>query len=291
MFKKNLDKFSLVSLFWILSIEGSVSAQPYFDVLTIHYINSPEKRLFNSGNNVSDIHYFSAQIGLPFKLKKDLLIFNPFYEQFNFLLKSEPGTTQTFKSIGLPVTFLKQLKNPSWKTGFAFIPRINADFRNIVATDYQFGGAVLAIYKKTKNLNYKFGLYYNSEFFGPFIIPLLGIDWNINEQLNLFGLLPGNLELEYRFNSVLYGGINFKSITNSYRFDGLSYLKVSDNYLKFFLDYYLAKKIAITIEAGHTVLRKYKTGHTNEQFVQNNFGDGLLLKVGLSYRIRLSPNN
>jgi hypothetical protein len=34
-------------------------------------------------------------------------------------------------------------------------------------------------------------------------------------------------------------------------------------------------------------LRKYKTGNPDEPFVQDNYGDGLLLKAGLSYRIRL----
>ncbi len=278
----------LLLAFYFFAFHNFLSAQPYFDVVNFQFVNSPEKKFLNSKNNPSGINYFSAQAGLPFKLKKDLLLFNPFYEQYNLWLQTETNTTQTLNSIGLPVTFLKQWKNPAWKTAFVFIPRINADFKSTTQHGYQFGGAILAVYKKKENLKYKFGVYYNSEFFGPFFIPLLGIDWNINERLNLFGVLPGNLALEYKLNSSLYGGINFKSITNSYRFDGLSYLKISDNYMKIFLDYYVEKKFVVTLEAGHTILRKYKTGHTNEQFVQNNFSDGMLLKVGPSYRIRLN---
>jgi hypothetical protein len=287
----SLMRISSLLFFLVFSFSVSqnyLSAQPYFDIANIHYINSPEKKLFDSQDNPSDINYISVQIGLPFKLKEDVLILNPFFERYQ--LKLQPGTnnTQALNSFGLPVTFLKQWKNPKWKTGFAFIPRLNGDFYKIVGSGYQFGGAVLAIYKKKENLKYKFGVYYNREFFGPFILPLLGIDWNVNERINLFGVLPGNMVLEYRFCSVLFGGINFKSITNSYRFNGLSYLKVSDNYLKLFLDCYLVKNIVINLEAGHSVLRKYTTGNTDKLFVQNKFEDGLLLKAGLSYRIRLA---
>ena len=286
------NRFPRIALFIFCAaiFAGSLSAQPYFDVLNLHYITSPAKKLTGS-NNPSDVNYFSAQAGLPLKMHDDIFVLNPFYEQYNLLLTSVAGKTQTLSSIGLPLTFLKQWKNKSWKTGFAFIPRLNADFKNIAAHDYQYGGAVLAIYKKKENLNYKFGLYYNSEFFGPFFIPLLGIDWKINDHVNLFGILPGNLELEYKFSPVLYGGINFKSITNSYRFDGISYLKISDNYLKLFLDYYLLKKIVITVEAGYSVLRKYKTGNSDIDNSAPDFVDGLLLKAGLSYRIRLNSND
>lgn len=148
----------------------------------------------------------------------------------------------------------------------------------------------MAVYKKRENLKYKLGVYYNREFFGTFILPLLGIDWNINDRTNLFGILPGNMTLEYKINSSLYGGINFKSITNSFRFDGLTFLKVSDNYLKLFLDYYLIKKIVISFEAGRSILRKYSIGHENEPLIRIDLNDGLLLKAGLAYRIRLNEN-
>jgi hypothetical protein len=278
---------TLVLAFCILSLMRNASAQPYFDVLNIHYLNSPEERIISSKENPSAINYFSSQIGLPFKMKEDILVLNPFYEHYRLMLQPDETTIETLRSVGLPVTFLKQWKKPAWKTAFVFIPRINSGLKDIQSKDFQYGGALLFSYKKKENLKYKFGLYYNSEFFGPFIIPLLGIDWNINERINLFGVLPGNLALEYKFCASLYGGINFKSITNSYRFDGLSYLKISDNYLKLFLDYYLVKKCVVTIEAGHSVLRKYETGNTPDSFIANHFGDGLLLKAGLSYRMRL----
>jgi hypothetical protein len=288
MLKRSVS-FFIVCFFLLCA--GSATAQPYFDILTIHSIISPERSLTDSKKNPSAIKYFSAQIGIPFQLNKDVLLVNPFIEQYSLKLQSGTTKTTTVGSVGIPITFLKQWKDSTWKTAFIFIPRINSEIRELTLDNHQFGGAVLAIYEKKENLKFKLGLYYNKEFFGNFFMPLAGIDWNINPRLNLFGVLPGNLAFEYKFNSLLYGGINFKCITNSYRFNGSSYLKVSDNYLKLFLDYYIAEKFVITIEAGHTMLRKYTTSNTNEDFVQNSFHDGLLMKAGISYRIRLDKKN
>jgi hypothetical protein len=232
---------------------------------------------------------------LPVKLHEDVLVLNPFFESYRLKFNEQDDNQHTLNSIGFPVVFLRQWKNEKWKTAFVFIPRINSDFKNISSQDYQLGGAVVAVYEKKENLKYKFGLYYNSEFFGPFFMPLLGIDWNVNERINLFGVLPGNLTLECKINPSFYYGINFKSITNSYHFISSSlynfhgnFLKVTDNQLKVFLDYYPAKNIAISIEAGHSVLRKYSIGYDDNTLKQNQLRDGILLKAGLSYRIRLN---
>ncbi len=225
--------------FLTLLTSGDLLAQPYFDPVNFHHISSPV-----ATNTGSTINYLSIQTGLPIKLKNDLLIFNPFFEQYKLSFE-QADFSQSFNSIGLPLTFLKEWKNKKWKTAFVFIPRINSDFRAISGKDYQFGGAVLAIYKKKENLKYK-------------------------------------------FSSVLFGGINFKSITNSYRFDGSPYLKISDNYLKLFLDCYLTKTVVATVEAGHSVLRKYKIGNEGVATDLSDIKDGLLLKAGLAYRIRLT---
>jgi hypothetical protein len=264
----------------------NLSAQPYFDLANAQYITIPRKDVVGSNTNPSSVNYMSAVIALPIKIKDDLLIFSPFFERYDLTLNKETGNNQVLTSIGMPVTYLKQWKKPEWKTAFVFIPRINSDFTTL-DRDYQLGGAILAIYKKKENLKYKFGLYYNSEYFGPFFMPLLGLDWKINDRFILYGVLPGSLALEYKFSKVFYGGINFKSITNSYKFGRLPYMKISDNHPKLFLDTYLSKNFVISVEAGHTILRKYKTANTSDQFNQNIFNDGFLLKASLSWRIRL----
>lgn len=287
----SLRNFS-ISIFFTIALSGHLHAQPYFDVLNVHYINSSSSYSGNGSYQSSAIQYITFQAGFPVINKKNILLVQPFYENYRLKFTIEKNNLQSFSGLGLPVTYLKQWKSEKWKTAFVFIPRINSDFKNIRSNHYQAGGVLLAIYKRTETLKYQFGLYYNSEFFGPFFIPLLGIDWNLNSRMNLFGVLPGNLTLEYKINSIFYGGINFKSITNSYRFNSSAnsgdFLKISDNYLKLFLDYYPVKTIAISIEAGHSIFRKYSAGNGDVLIKQEQFKDGILFKAGLAYRIRLA---
>ena len=149
---------------------------------------------------------------------------------------------------------------------------------------------MLAIYQKNENLKYKFGTYYNSEYFGFFMIPLLGIDWNISDRLNLFGVLPGSMNLEYKLFKPLYTGIAFRSITNSFRTNGTGYFKIQDNHLKIFADLYITKHLVFTMEVGHSILRKYSLGTYSDIWKKEfdiDYKDGFVYKAGLSWRIRL----
>ena len=73
----------------------------------------------------------------------------------------------------------------------------------------QAGGALIAAYKKTEKLTWKLGVYVNGEYFGVFVMPLVGLDWNITSRDNLFGVLPGNLTYEHKINNQFYYGANF----------------------------------------------------------------------------------
>ena len=168
------------------------------------------------------------------------------------------------------------------------IPRINSQglqFDN----SFQMGGLVLGVYQKNKNLKYKFGVYVNTEFFGFFVMPLLGIDWNINSRNNLFGILPGRLTYEHKLGSSFYTGATFRAITNSYRLSDGNYLRIIDNQLSAYLDFYATKHLVFTGEAGYGMYRQLDQGRArNKNFlIDYNWADGLFIKVCASYRVRL----
>ena len=54
---------------------------------------------------------------------------------------------------------------------------------------------------KNQYVSFKFGLYYNKEFFGNYFMPLIGLDWKIDAKNNLFGVLPGYMIFEHRVTS------------------------------------------------------------------------------------------
>ena len=258
-----------------------VQAQPWLDLAAFRY-----HRIASGDDSVySETTWANGELSMPVKIKEDVLIVNTYFERYDFA--SGGGVY----GVSVPIAYSKQLKNPDWKTAVSFIPRIHSDFKNISRDDYQIGGAVLFTKKKKDELKFKFGAYYNSEFFGFFMLPLAGIDWNISSRLNLFGVLPNSMTLEFKlFPGKIHTGLAFKSITNSYRMDDGSYLTLRDNHLKAFADAYFLKNIVINAEGGHTVLRKYEAGikaggsNSETELADTN---GFIFRMAVSYRLRL----
>ena len=268
----------------ILPLAGK--AQPFIDLVSIYYQYSAADKPRN--NNLVYTNLASVGLTVPLKVDSDFVVINPVYENFRMTFP-HVFVPREFHSIYMPLSWLHQW-NPVWKTAFVFIPRISSQLDvNINSHDLQFGGAVLTSIQKKETLKYKFGLYYNSEFFRHFFMPLLGIDWNINSKWNLFGVLPGSLNIEYKFRKSMHGGILFRSITSSYRTSGFNFIRVNDNHIKLFLDIYATKNQVISFEAGHTLLRNYRSGYRESgktEYYAMNVTDGLLFRVAYSFRLR-----
>jgi hypothetical protein len=84
-----------------------------------------------------------------------------------------------------------------------------------------------------------------------------------------------------------YWGAKFRSFTNSYADTGRSYLRIDENQLGLFADYYIAKNIVLNAEAGHSLFRKIRTGVKNEARTDWQANDNIYVKLGIAYRIRL----
>lgn len=284
-------------IFFIYSF--GLSAQPFFDVTSVYYQHSPDAALFGKDKNPFATDYFLANVNLPVNInKKDRFLINPVFEwsRLNFIQREYLNVD--LYGITLALTYMKQWKNEKWKTAFISVNRISSDLYKINMKHYQPGAAVLMIYERSKKIKYKLGVYYNAEFFGAYVIPLVGIDWKINNRFTLHGLVPRNLVLEYRIAPSFYTGINWKAITASYRFQSENtsdYFKIEENQIKLFADFYLTKHLVLNLEAGHTFFRKYN----KRSEIQRQAGidsdlqvnEGLLFKAGIYYRIRLDESN
>src|SRR4051812_16310587 len=95
-------------------------AQPYIDVVSVGNYIMPA----NGAGGKEYTDWFTAAMDLPVKIKDDYLLLSPFYEEYALALSDGHLYGAAF-----PVTYLKQWKNPLWKTAFAFIPRLSfSDF-------------------------------------------------------------------------------------------------------------------------------------------------------------------
>jgi len=288
----------IILLSCINTVQFILHSQPYLDVVKLNYSHSPTKGL-NEKKNSLESNYFSADVILPIELKKggDAFLINPFFT-------NNEGTVSTgdfhVQSAGVFIGFLKKDIFKDWNLLTSFIVRKNKEAGVKLDDAWQYGGVILATWKKNQDLSFKFGLYYNKEFFGNYFMALAGIDWKINEKTNLFGVLPGSMVLERKATKRFYYGFAFRALTNSYRLHfvpdpvvfphgGKKYLRIDDNQLGIYADTYLSKKIVLSAETGYTILRRYRYGfkYDDVHYKTDYKNDNFYFKASLAYRLRL----
>lgn len=270
------------------------TAQPYLDLVNTRYIHSPDAGIINRNKEKIQLNYYNISTTIPllFKNKQDAVIVSPFFEKWQFELANKNEKHQYY-GLALPVSLLKQIK-PKWTVLVTGILRMN-DSSAGFAMKRQAGGAVIFTYSKKENLIYKFGAYVNGEYFGLFIVPLLGIDWQINSKDCIFGILPGTLTWQHLLSQKMAYGVAFRAQTNSYSRTTAKYTRIDENQLGGFIDLYLSKDIVLNAETGHSLFRKIRTdkirpcisGNCNQKYDDYNVNDNIYFKLSLGYRISL----
>ncbi|HKH62421.1 MAG TPA: DUF6268 family outer membrane beta-barrel protein [Flavitalea sp.] len=271
----------------LLAATITCNAQPFIDLLNIQHVNSPDRGLINQNKNATTLKNFAVQTTIPFQLKnkRDAIIFSPSFETWSAVVGTSQQEFEKYYGLSLPVSFLKTLPNEDWSILSTLIVRRNG-YEIGLKNNWQIGGAVVVNFKANENLKYKLGIYANREFFGLFVMPLFGIDWQISKKTNLFGILPGTLTLEHKLKKKLYTGASFRAITSSYR-TPTGYWRLDENRLGVFLDYCFSKHVAVNVETGHSILRNMIAGEKDNVEIDWKAKDNLYVKLSLAYRIRL----
>lgn len=270
----------------LLKIEAM--SQPYLDIASMRYVASPAKTPNNKDQTATPLNYlnFSVTAPIPFNHKKNAIVLSPYFERWQTSTDSPQVFHNFHYGLVLPVSLIMPISHSNWSLLTMGIVRMN-DAEINRSGEWQFGGALIASYKKSATLTYKLGVYMNGDFFGLFVMPLLGIDWQINDKENLFGVLPAQLTYEYKLSKRFYTGAVFRTFTNSYHDSGYNYIRIDENQLGVFFDTYMGKNILLNLEAGHSVLRKIRTGPRYEINNLWNNQDNFYIKFMIAYRFRL----
>lgn len=268
-----------------------LKAQPYIDIFSVSYQRmNPSHVLSNEDKEDVTVDEFTVFANVPLKFDNDVLLISATYDQQKQSYK-DSSYDQSLLSSLLAVTYIKQLKSEKWKLIIAGIPRFNSTDNTFSANTFQLGFAAMGIYQKNEKTKYRFGLYYNNEFFGPYFIPLIGIETSLNSKLKLFCLLPNFAHLEYKFSKSFYGGFAFRGITTSYRLENKnSFFRMDEGQLKLYLNYYFKKQHVFFLEFGHTANRIFQNGIRLEGktvAAKMPVNESFIFKAGYAFRIRL----
>jgi len=269
-------------------------AQPFIDPVNIYgrYFNAPYKK--SMGSNYTTDYNLSLCYPREFKNGNTLLV-RLGAENIQSTYDGVRRYTSQLYSLSLPVGMQFLSGNKRWKYLAMAIPKVSSDLRDDLSKDLQLGGMGLVTYVHSDRLKLKLGLYYSPEFWGSFFMPLVGLDYRINERWSLYGTMPSNYRVEYNWKHRLFTGLGFKSFQRSYRLSaayGNDYVRMRDTQVKLFLDYYLYKKLMVYLDVAYGAdysLVQYNSQHA-ENWQRNPIyspvRSNLLLMLGVAYRIR-----
>ena len=293
-----MQKRILLLVLFIVLMVAKTEAQPYADILSFNYqtFSSAYKNNSHSKNKTDD--YF-----LNFFLPKEFKNGNTFLVRLNTeLLHSvftpDSSYSSQLASFSLPIGMKLVTKNKKWETILLAIPKVSYDFKDAINSyDFQYGGIFLQQFVPNKKLKIKAGLYYNHEAFGNFFVPLVGVDWKVNDRINLYGVLPTNYRVEFNIvKNKLYIGLNFKSLTRSFRLsqkNKYDYVRYDEMQVKLFVDCFVAPKILVFGEVGYTIGKnplQYSYNTKEKTYIDPVFTplkSYSIFNIGIAYRIRL----
>lgn len=290
--KKNAFLLAFISIPFLLQ-SLQLSAQPYIDLLNVKNRLLPlSDQSIGSGDNFQEVSLL-----LPLEQKnKNYILVGGDYSNSEFINSSENAPDYSLRSGALYLGYEQKLKDTSWSRLILFIPKMNSDNKGSSGS-FQAGGVLMYKLKKSNNLKYHFGLYYNSEFFGAYFIPLVGIDWKINSRFNLFGDLPSNLSLEMKATKRFRLGASFTSNIATYRIHGqndVSYIREGDktwghDEAHLYVNWYFMNHSVLFVQAGQSIFRQYNPYNSKDELLTNSpiqkvKRDGLFFDIGFAFR-------
>ena len=284
-----------------------VNGQEYVDLVRASYLLSPNNQ-FDNSTEETNIQEAILNLTLPVRLNQDnALILGAYTEIIQTRLAPTAGFTQLYTinpKIGLSSKYSFR-----WSSNILLLPKISSDLAQpISGNDWQFGVIALMKYKKHKDLQYRFGFYYNSEIFGPLIVPILGLYYQSKDKkyevnLNLPLLADANMRIGPRTRL----GVNFYGIVRTYNLDKNlygtdAYVTKLSNEPHAYLQFRLGQNILLETMVGYSVGRSYRTYRENDKLdlaisalrfgdnrnqLNTDFSNGLLIRGRLSYRFYL----
>ena len=230
---------------WVCLLSMSADAQYFVDIFSFN------RQAYNipSGAQTSDL-FVNAFI--PKVLKNGNTVFvRAHYEKLSM---QRDSLSADYSSTTLPIGMQVQLKNPKVKFTGLIIPKIaGADLSAAFSDVFQIGAYSLFTVTESEKFRYKFGLYYNREFFGNFFVPLVGVDWKVSDRFSVFGTLPQSFKASYAiFPSRVNAGLAFRSMTRSFRGeDNNTFVRYNELQFKAFFDFYVTPKNVVFVEGGY----------------------------------------
>lgn len=297
----------------VLGIFGLVQfahSQNAFDILTIsgHY-GFPKEYMDTYDDKAKET---GAMVGLvtPIKMSENSYWYNSinyFYWNINNDIDMPEGIYNPMQLHGFILqTGLYHKFNERHGIQLLFAPRFMSDMNNVSGSHFQFGGTAMWEVKYRDGLTMSYGAMFNQELYGPYIVPVLNLDWQLNDRWNISGLLPIFSKISYRVSENFNFGMNHFGLGSTFKLGDPAY---NGDYIErrsievgLFGRLKLTGDIYLEGRVGYSIDRRYEQYSGNDKLslaiplknfgddrVQKNvsFGDGGYANLRLVYSIQL----
>ncbi|MEL6191001.1 MAG: DUF6268 family outer membrane beta-barrel protein [Bacteroidota bacterium] len=297
-------KSQLITCLLILAalFPNYLSSQNFVDVIQIGYRHETPNRLQN-GTGEFQTHNLLFDVNVPIPLSdKSYLLAGLSGNRLSLVLNRDDNTND-YSAVALRLGWRK-IWNDKFTTSIIAIPKYSGQLAEGTLNSFQMGGILLTEYKKSDTFTWKWGVYYNAEFFGPFLVPIVGFNWQLSDQLLFTADLPIRARLSFSATDDWKMGFMFRGIVGSYRIqDSGQYLEQVNNLGALFMEYYLTPKLVLQGKAGLDIGRTFRFYEENEKVdarislvrigddrdpIDLNVKDSPMLEVRLIYRIDTS---
>jgi len=229
---------------------------------------------------------------------------NHFYFHVNDEAEMLPGIASPINVNGiiLRVGIIQEFNNGG-KLQLLVAPRLMSDFQNLDGKSFQIGGVASYQNDLSESLNMGFGAMYNQELYGPYLVPLVLLDWQASDRWYIEGMIPITLKVHYRVNEGLDVGFNHFGLTSTFYLGDENYagdyMERQSIDLSLFARQRLYKNFFIEGMVGRTFGRSY-TQYTGDQKINFaiplvTFGDSrtpknVTFKDGMIFTLKLIFN-
>ncbi len=303
MLKDKFAAFGLLTVMWLGPGGMECPAQNFMNIVHGRFYYQPGTSLQSSETQVQ-ITDWRIETVLPVELASgNVFGIKPQWKRIALGSGNENLRDLSLYSLKAPVFAFIKLGESPWSMYADISPKLNSDFKNVGARHFQIGGMFIFYRERKKDFYWQFGLFYNQDTYGPFFMPLIGLDWKMDDRNYLSFLLPAYIIYERKLGNKLYAGAEVELSGETYRLGGSaeenSFIsQLGEDKMTFltephlFLDYHVMKHLVLYVKPGFRLFQKYE--HYTEsderipdsEYVNGTLKNNFYLETGIALRYR-----
>lgn len=302
-------KYFVVVFFFLFT--KLLSAQSAIDILTVGGVVGAPSSYQDPLNGKATESNLLVNLKLPVKFNEKTIWYNDFtYSGFNVTNDIDVRPTEYLTAMRMHGIILQTgiVQKINERNGFQLlaVPRYMSDFKGSDSKSWQLGAIALFEHRNHERLLTRYGFLYNQELFGPLLVPLIYLDWQINDKWSVTGLMPINLKVSYKVNESLTAGFSHFGFITTYR---LGQEEFKTDYIErnsidetLFARWNTHGNIFIEVRFGYSLSRVYEQYRADEKMdlrlsivrfgdertpANVNFDNGMIASMRLVYSLPL----